>query len=372
MKYVDEFRDGALIRKALDEIARLCEPGREYRLMEVCGGHTHAIYRYGLQDLLPDAITLLHGPGCPVCILPMGRLDDGLALAERNGLTFTAFGDMMRVPGVHGSPLEHQARGLDVRMVYSPLDALKLAREDPSREVLFFAIGFETTSPSTALTLMQAKAEGVANFSVMSNHVVLFPALRALLDGPECRIDAFIGPGHVSTVVGCAPYTFIAEEYGRPVAVSGFEPLDLLQSITMLLRQINAGEARVENQYGRAVTWDGNAAAQRALAETFVVRPHFEWRGLGSIPDSAHGLAPAYAAWDAEVRFDAPAIQVTEPDEARCGEVLIGVIQPPECPLFGTVCTPERPIGALMVSSEGACAAHYHYAHRASDADVFA
>lgn len=372
MKYVDEFRDGALIRKALDEIERLCEPGRAYRLMEVCGGHTHAIYRYGLQDLLPPAITLLHGPGCPVCILPMGRLDDGLALAERHDLTFTAFGDMMRVPGVNGSPLEHQARGLDVRIVYSPLDALKLAREDPGRHVLFFAIGFETTSPSTALTLMQARAEGVPNFTVMSNHVVLFPALRALLDGPDCSIDAFIGPGHVSTVVGCAPYTFIADEYDRPVVVSGFEPLDLLQSIAMLIRQINAGEARVENQYGRAVTWEGNAAAQRALGEAFVVRPHFEWRGLGSIPHSAHGISPAFAEWDAEARFDAPAVQVAEPDEARCGEVLIGAIQPPECPLFGTACTPERPVGAVMVSSEGACAAHYHYVHRVEDLDVLA
>lgn len=372
MKYVDEFRDGDLIKKALGEIERLCEDGRTYRIMEVCGGHTHAIYRYGLQDLLPDAITLLHGPGCPVCILPMGRLDDGLELAERHGLTFTAFGDMMRVPGVNGSPLEYQARGVDVRMVYSPLDALKLARENPDLEVLFFAIGFETTSPSTALTLMQAKAEGIENFSVMSNHVVLFPALRALLDGPDCRIDAFIGPGHVSTVVGCAPYTFIAEDYGRPVVVSGFEPLDLLQSITMILRQLNAGEATVENQYTRAVTWEGNRAAQRAMDEVFSLRPHFEWRGMGSIPESAHGIDPAYRLWDAEAKFDAPAVQVAEPDEARCGDVLTGTIAPPECPLFGKECTPERPVGALMVSSEGACAAHFHYAHVVDDLDILA
>ncbi|MEM9665229.1 MAG: hydrogenase formation protein HypD, partial [Bacteroidota bacterium] len=333
-------------------------------------GHTHAIYRYGLQDLLPDAITLLHGPGCPVCILPMGRLDDGLMLAERHGLTFTAFGDMMRVPGVHGSPLEHQARGLDVRMVYSPLDALKLAREHPELDVLFFAIGFETTSPSTALTLMQARAEGIRNFSVMSNHVVLFPALQALLDGPDCQIDAFIGPGHVSTVVGCAPYTFIADEYERPVVVSGFEPLDLLQSITMILHQLNTGEARVENQYARAVTWDGNRAAQRAMDDVFVLRPHFEWRGMGSIPYSAHGLAPAYALWDAEVKYNAPAVQVAEPDGACCGSVLTGVMAPSTCSLFGLTCTPEQPVGALMVSSEGACAAHYQYAHRIEDIDI--
>ncbi|MEM6287608.1 MAG: hydrogenase formation protein HypD [Bacteroidota bacterium] len=372
MKYVDEFRDGDLIQKALAEIERLCEPGRAYRLMEVCGGHTHAIYRYGLQDLLPDAITLLHGPGCPVCILPMGRLDDGLELAQRHDLTFTAFGDMMRVPGVNGSPLEHQARGLDVRMVYSPLDALKLAREHPDLDVLFFAIGFETTSPSTALTLMQAKAEGIDNFSVMSNHVVLFPALRALLDGPDCRIDGFIGPGHVSTVVGCAPYAFIPEDYGRPVVVSGFEPLDLLQSITMLLRQMNAGEARVENQYTRAVLWEGNLAAQRAMAETFVLRPHFEWRGMGSIPGSAHGIAPAYAAWDAEVKYEAPAVEVAEPCGACCGQVLTGTLQPDECGLFSVECTPERPVGALMVSSEGACAAHYNYAPRIADLEILA
>ncbi len=364
MKYIDEFRDPTLIRVVADEIARLADPARHYRIMEVCGGHTHAIYRHGLERLLPPNIELVHGPGCPVCVLPMGRIDDGLAMAEQPGVIFTAFGDMMRVPGTRGTPLEYRARGCDVRMVYSPLDALRLAQENPDRQVVFFAIGFETTAPSTALTLQRAKALGVRNFSVFCNHVLIVPAIRAILDSPDMRLDAFIGPGHVSTVIGCRPYQFIAREYGKPVVISGFEPLDILQAIAMILRQLREGRAEVENQYSRVVPWNGNLAALRAMAEVFTLRPYFEWRGLGFISQSALAIAPAYADWDAEARFSVPGVRVTDPKAAQCGEVLKGVLKPPQCKLFGRECTPERPIGALMVSSEGACAAYYHYVHR--------
>ncbi|WP_457654636.1 hydrogenase formation protein HypD [Rhodocaloribacter sp.] len=370
MKYVDEFRDGRLIRKAADEIRKLTKPDYHYRIMEVCGGHTHSIYRYGLKDLLPENVELVHGPGCPVCVLPMGRVDDGLMIAEQSGAILTAFGDMMRVPGSKGSPLAYKARGMDVRMVYSPLDALKIAEKNPDREVFFFAIGFETTAPSTALTLMRAKAKGVTNFTVFCNHVTIIPPIRAILDSPDMRLDAFIGPGHVSTVIGCRPYEFIARDYGKPVVVSGFEPLDLLQSIVMILRQMNEGRAEVENQYGRVVPWEGNLPALRAMSEVFELRPFFEWRGLGFISQSALKLAPAYADFDAEVRFEAPGIRVTDPKAAQCGEVLKGVLKPHQCKLFGKECTPEHPIGALMVSSEGACAAHYQYTMRQSELDL--
>ena len=372
MKYVDEFRDGDLIRGAVREIRRLADPGHQYRIMEVCGGHTHSIYRHGLKDLLPENIELVHGPGCPVCVLPMGRIDDGLTIAEESGAVFTAFGDMMRVPGSRGTPLEFKARGMDVRMVYSPLDALKLAQKNPDLEVYFFAIGFETTAPSTALTLMQAKANGVTNFSVFCNHVTIIPAIKAILESPDMRLDAFIGPGHVSTVIGGRPYEFIARRYGKPVVVSGFEPLDLLQSIVMILRQLNERRAEVENQYARVVPWEGNRPALRVMAEVFELRPYFEWRGLGFISQSALRLSDAYAEWDAEKRFTVPGVRVTDPKAAQCGEVLKGVLRPKQCKLFGHECTPEHPIGALMVSSEGACAAQYQYAHRIEDLDVLA
>jgi hydrogenase expression/formation protein HypD len=372
MKYVDEFRDGDLIQAASAEIKRLADPDRHYRFMEVCGGHTHSIYRYGIRDLLPDNIELVHGPGCPVCVLPMGRVDDGLSIAADPNVIMAAFGDMMRVPGSTGSPLEHKARGMDVRMVYSPLDALKLAEKNPDKEVTFFAIGFETTAPSTALTLQLAKARGVDNFSVFCNHVTIIPAIRAILDSPDMRLDAFIGPGHVSTVIGCRPYEFIARDYGTPIVVSGFEPVDLLQSIVMILRQMDEGRAEVENQYGRVVPWDGNLAALQAMSEVFELRPFFEWRGLGFISQSALKLSPAYAAFDSEERFEVPGIRVTDPKAAQCGEVLKGVLKPSQCKLFGTKCTPEHPIGALMVSSEGACAAQYQYAVRAEELDILA
>lgn len=364
MKFVDEFRDAGVINKTADEIRRLADPARHYRFMEVCGGHTHAIYRFGLKDILPDNIELIHGPGCPVCVLPMGRIDDGLALAKDPAVIFTAFGDMMRVPGTQGSPLEHKARGMDVRIVYSPSDALKLARSNSDRHVMFFAIGFETTAPSTALTLLRAKTEGIHNFSVFCNHVTIIPAIRAILDSPDMRLDAFIGPGHVSTVIGCRPYEWIAKDEHKPIAVSGFEPLDILQAIVMVLRQMKAGEAKVENQYKRVVPWEGNRAALRAMGEVFQLRPYFEWRGLGFISQSALRIRDSFAEWDSEQRFQVPGVRVTDPKAAQCGEVLKGVLKPAQCKLFGKECTPEHPTGALMVSSEGSCAAYYNYEHR--------
>jgi hydrogenase expression/formation protein HypD len=364
MKFVDEFREPGVIGKASDEIRRLADPARHYRFMEVCGGHTHAIYRFGLKDLLPSNIELVHGPGCPVCVLPMGRIDDGLSIAQDPNVVFTAFGDMMRVPGTQGSPLEHKARGMDVRIIYSPTDALKLAQKNPDKHVMFFAIGFETTAPSTALILMRAKELGLSNFSVFSNHVTIIPAIRAILDSPDMRIDAFIGPGHVSTVIGCRPYEWIAKNESRPIVVSGFEPVDVLQSIVMILRQLNAGEAKVENQYKRVVPWEGSRPALRAMAEVFELRPYFEWRGMGFISQSALKIRDAYAQWDAERRFQVPGVRVTDPKAAQCGEVLKGVLKPAQCKLFGKECTPERPVGALMVSSEGSCAAYYSYEYR--------
>jgi hydrogenase expression/formation protein HypD len=370
MRFVDEFRDAALGQALAAEILATVEPGRSYKLMEVCGGHTHTIYKYGVDDLLPENVELVHGPGCPVCVIPMGRVDDGIAVACHEGVIFTCFGDMMRVPGSRGTLLEAKAGGADVRMVYSPLDALRIARENPEREVVFFAVGFETTAPSTALTLMRAKAEGVRNFSCFCNHVTIVPPLRALLESPDLRLDGFIGPGHVSTVVGARPFEFIPADYGKPIVVSGFEPLDVLQSVQLLLRQLADGRCEVENQYARVVPYDGNPAALRVLAEVFELRPHFEWRGLGFISHSGLKLADAYADLDAELRFPVPGIRVADPKACQCGEVLKGVIRPYECKVFGTACTPERPIGTCMVSSEGACAAYYNFGRFARERAV--
>jgi hydrogenase expression/formation protein HypD len=361
MRFVDEFRDAELGRVLAGEIVTTVEPGRAYKLMEVCGGHTHTIYKYGVDDLLPANVELVHGPGCPVCVIPMGRVDDGIAVAHAPGVIFTCFGDMMRVPGGSGTLLDAKAQGADVRMVYSPLDALRIARENPDREVVFFAVGFETTAPSTALTLKRAKAEGARNFSCFSNHVTIVPPLRALLESPDLRLDGFIGPGHVSTVVGTRPFEFIPADYGKPVVISGFEPLDLLQSVYLVLRQLVRGGCEVENQYARVVPRDGNPAALAVLEEVFELRPHFEWRGLGFISHSGLKLSDDYADFDAELRFDVPGVRVADPKACQCGEVLKGVIKPWECKVFGTACTPERPIGTCMVSSEGACAAYYNY-----------
>lgn len=365
MRYVSEFRDAALARAVAAQIAALTDPGRRYKIMEVCGGHTHTIYRHGIKDVLPPNVELVHGPGCPVCVLPMGRVDDGIAVAERPEVIFTCFGDMMRVPGSRGNLLEAKARGADVRMVYSPLDALRLARENPEREVVFYAIGFETTAPSTALTLQRARREGIRNFSVFCNHVTIVPPVRALLDSPDLRLDGFIGPGHVSTVIGCRPYEFMPVDYGKPVVVAGFEPLDLLQAILMLLRQMAEGRCTVENQYGRVVPWEGNLPALKTMADVFELRPYFEWRGLGFIAQSALKLSPVYAEFDAERRYAVPGVRVADPKACQCGEVLKGVLKPWECKVFGGACTPEHPLGTLMVSSEGACAAYFQFGRKA-------
>jgi hydrogenase expression/formation protein HypD len=361
MRFVDEFRNPELAVVLGRQITALCEPGRNYKIMEVCGGHTHTIYRYGVQDHLPENIELVHGPGCPVCVIPMGRVDDGIAIAEHDDVILTCFGDMMRVPGGRGSFLEANARGADIRMVYSPLDALRIARQNPDRQVVFYAIGFETTAPSTALTVRRAAEEGIENFSVFCSHVTIIPAIKAILDSPDLRLDAFIGPGHVSTVIGCRPYEWIPKSWGMPLVCAGFEPLDLLQSVYMIMKQLSEGRAEVENQYGRVVPYDGNPTALQVLADVFTLRPFFEWRGLGSIAHSALQLSPKYARFDAELRYDLPGVRVADPKACQCGEVLKGVLKPWECKVFGTACTPETPIGTCMVSSEGACAAYYNY-----------
>lgn len=359
MKYIDEYRSGQVAKKLAEEMARLTD--RPLRIMEVCGGHTHTIFKYGIEDLLPINITMIHGPGCPVCVIPMGRTDDAIWLATRPGVIFTTFGDTMRVPGSTTTLLKAKAAGADVRMVYSPLDALKLARQHPDREVIFFGIGFETTAPSTAMTVLQAQWEGIDNFSVFCNHILIIPALKALLDSPDMKLDGFIGPGHVSTVIGTRPYEFVPREYGKPVVVSGFEPLDIVQSVYMVVKQIVEGRAEVQNQYTRVVRPEGNVKALEVIGEVFEPREYFEWRGLGSIPRSGLKLKKKYADYDAELKFAVPGLKIADPKACQCGEILKGVKKPWECKVFGTACTPETPIGSCMVSSEGACAAYYNY-----------
>jgi hydrogenase expression/formation protein HypD len=366
MKYVDEFRDRDRASSLTLEIARVLgriprARHRPLKIMEVCGGHTHSIFRYGIEGLLPPSLELIHGPGCPVCVLPIGRVDDGLAIAAYPGVIFATFGDAMRVPGSSRSLLQAKAEGLDIRMVYSPMDALALAHRHPDREVVLFGLGFETTMPSTALTILAAAADHVRNFSVFCNHITIVPTLRALLDSPAVEIDGFLGPGHVSAVIGTLPFQFVAERYHRPFVVAGFEPLDVLQAIWMILLQLEQGRADVENQYARVVASTGSRQATGAIAEVYEPRERFEWRGLGSIDHSGIRIRPAYAAFDAEVRFAVPNAQVADPAACRCGDVLKGIMRPHDCKMFGTTCTPETPLGALMVSSEGACAASYHY-----------
>ena len=361
MRFVDEFRDAAKARALAAQITALCEPGRQYKFMEVCGGHTHTIYKHGLEDYLPETITLVHGPGCPVCVMPMGRVDDAIHIAEQPDVILTTFGDMMRVPGGRGSFLDSNAAGTDIRMVYSPLDSLKIARQNPDKRVVFMAIGFETTAPSTAMTVLRAAAEGIENFSIFCNHVTIIPAIKAILNSPDLRLDGFVGPGHVSTVIGCRPYDFIAREYGKPLVCAGFEPLDILQSVYELMIQLAEGRSEVENQYSRVVPWDGNPRALKAIGEVMELRPYFEWRGLGFISHSALKVRDAYASFDAEKIFELPGVRVADPKACQCGEVLKGVLKPWECKVFGTACTPETPIGTCMVSSEGACAAYYNF-----------
>ena len=365
MRYVDEFRDQRLARGLAEAIAAEAHPGREYRLMEFCGGHTHAIFRYGVQDLMPANVRFVHGPGCPVCVLPMARIDHAIALATRHGVTLCSYGDLMRVPASERrSLLKAKAEGADIRMIYSTQDALRIAREDPARQVVLFAIGFETTTPPTAVAVKTARSEGLANFSVFCNHVLTPPALRTILStaGPDgVRLDGILGPSHVSTVIGSRPYDFVAREFGRPVVIAGFEPLDVMQSALMLIRQINDGRAEVENQYTRAVTEQGNLKAQALMDAVFRVRETFEWRGLGFLPNSALCLADVYGDLDVERRFPVEVAPAREVRGCECPAILRGVKEPTDCKLFGTVCTPDNPMGSCMVSSEGACAAYWSY-----------
>jgi len=368
MKYIDEFRDAAAARRLAAALHAETDPDRRYSLMEFCGGHTHAIHRYGVQDLLPDNVNMIHGPGCPVCVLPIGRLDMALRLAGGHDVTLCTYGDMMRVPGSGGrSLLKAKSEGADIRMIYSAAEALALARQEPRRQVVLFAIGFETTTPPSAAVLQGAAQLGLDNFSVFCNHVLTPSAITNILESPEVRelgtvpVDGFLGPAHVSVVIGSQPYEFFASEYGRPVVISGFEPLDVMQSVLMLVRQLNRGRAVVENQYTRAVSRHGNAKAKRLVAEVFELRRRFEWRGLGSVPYSALRIKQAYARFDAERRFDVSYVSVADNRACDCGAILRGLRKPRDCKLFATACTPETPMGSCMVSSEGACAAHYQY-----------
>jgi len=366
MKYVDEFRDPNLAKSLTHKIAKLSKElnkGRDkpLQIMEFCGGHTHTIFRYGVEQMLPDNIEMVHGPGCPVCVLPMGRVDDCVAIAEISDVIFTTFGDAMRVPGSKKSLLQAKADGADIRMVYSPLDALELARKTPDRQVVFFALGFETTMPSTALTVLKAKNESITNFSLFCNHITTVPTIKAILDSPDMQIDGFLAPGHVSMVVGERPFEFIAKTYHKPIVITGFEPLDILQSIYMVLLQIFEQRTEVENQYSRVVPAEGNLTGINSIHEVFQLREFFEWRGLGSIDHSGISMRDKYSDFDAERKFKLPNLKIADPKSCQCGEVLKGVIRPWECKIFGTSCNPKSPMGALMISSEGACAAYYNF-----------
>ncbi|KAA8996879.1 hydrogenase formation protein HypD [Affinibrenneria salicis] len=366
MRYVDEYRDPArvqaLIEKLRADAAMLpYSADKPLRIMEVCGGHTHAIFKFGLDQLLPDNIEFIHGPGCPVCVLPMGRIDACIDIASRPEVIFCTFGDAIRVPGKNGSLQAAKARGADVRIVYSPMDALKLAEQNPSRSVVFFGLGFETTMPATAITLKQAKRRNLRNFFFFCQHITLIPTLKSLLQRPDNGIDAFLAPGHVSMVIGTPVYSFIARDYQRPLVVTGFEPVDVLQGVSMILEQKIARRSRVENQYRRVVPDAGNPTAQQAIAEVFCLQGDGEWRGLGVIQDSGVQLTPDYRRFDAETHFRPAPQRVGDDPRARCGDVLTGRCKPAQCPLFGRVCNPQNAVGALMVSSEGACAAWYQY-----------
>ncbi|MBD6618982.1 hydrogenase formation protein HypD [Komarekiella sp. 'clone 1'] len=362
MKYVDEFREPEKAEALRREITKLSQQlEKPIKIMEVCGGHTHSIFKYGIEEILPPAIELIHGPGCPVCVMPKGRLDDAIAISQNHNVILATFGDTMRVPGSKNSLLQAKAQGADIRMVYSPVDSLQIAKDNPNKEVVFFALGFETTAPSTAFTILQAAAENIQNFSMFSNHVLVIPALQALLNNPDLQLDGFVGPGHVSMVIGTEPYEFIAQQYHKPIVISGFEPLDILQSIWMLLQQLIENRCEVENQYNRIVQTAGNTTALQAINKVFAVRDSFDWRGLGDIPYSGLKIQPEYAQFDAELKFTIPNLKVADHKACQCGEILKGVLKPWQCKVFGTACTPETPIGTCMVSSEGACAAYYKY-----------
>ncbi len=368
MKFIDEFRDGDVAQGLADAIRREVQPHRRYHFMEFCGGHTHAISRYGVSDLLPDNVKMIHGPGCPVCVLPIGRVDQAIGLALGKGVMLCTYGDCLRVPASDSlSLLKAKARGGDIRMVYSSADAVALAQKHPDKQVVFFAIGFETTTPPTAVAIKQASALGLENFSVLCCHVLTPSAISSILESPEVRqwgtvpLDGFIGPAHVSTIIGSRPYEFFAEEYRKPVVIAGFEPLDVMQAIRMLVRQVNDGSATVENEFSRAVSRDGNRKAQALVADVFELRKQFEWRGLNVLPYSALRIRQEFSQFDAEQRFGITYQPVADHKACECGAILRGVKRPQDCKLFGNVCTPENPVGSCMVSSEGACAAHYTY-----------
>jgi hydrogenase expression/formation protein HypD len=358
MKFLDEYRDGDLAQQFAREIQRITT--KPWTIMEVCGGQTHAIVKFGIDELLPKHITLIHGPGCPVCVTPLEIIDKALEIAATPEVIFTSFGDMLRVPGSTTDLLSVKARGGDVRIVYSPLDAVKLAEQNPTKEVVFFGVGFETTAPATAMAVFQAAQKGLKNFSMLISHVLVPPAIAALMAAPLCRVQAFLAAGHVCTVMGYEEYPPLAERYRVPIVVTGFEPLDILQGLLMTVQQLESGRAEVENQYARAVRREGNQPAQALIRRVFKVVPR-KWRGVGEIPQSGLGLADDFAVFDAELRFGVADRSVPEPAECIAGEILQGLKKPHECPAFGTRCTPEHPFGATMVSSEGACAAYYRY-----------
>jgi len=358
VKYIDEYRDAQSARRFAGAIARITT--REWTIMEVCGGQTHAIIKFGVDELLPPQITMLHGPGCPVCVTPVELIDKAVEIAGRPEVIFTSFGDMLRVPGTRGDLLSTKARGGDVRMVYSPLDALKLAQANPDKQVVFFAVGFETTAPANAMAVYQAAQQAVPNFSILVSHVLVPPAIEAILSSPDSRVSGFLAAGHVCAVVGYEEYFPLAEKYHVPFVVTGFEPLDILQGIYMVVRQLESGRAEVENQYVRCVRREGNVPAQQIMREIFEVVPR-KWRGIGEIPYSGLGLRAPYQAFDAERRFGLTDYTAEESADCLSGEVLQGKRKPYECPAFGALCTPEHPLGATMVSSEGACAAYYRY-----------
>ncbi|KTD13692.1 hydrogenase expression/formation protein HypD [Legionella gratiana] len=362
MKYIEEFRNGDFAKVLSKEIAAQVNPNQSYQFMEFCGGHTHAIHRYGIPSLLPNNIEMIHGPGCPVCVLPMTITDKAIALSTLPNVILSTYADMMRVPGTGQKNLLHaKALGADIRMIYSANDALKIAQENPQKEVIFFAIGFETTTPPTALVIKQAKKLKLSNFSVFCNHVLTPVAMNSLLQSDEVKLDGFVGPAHVSIVIGSRPYEAVCKKYHKPIVISGFEPLDLLHSILMLIKQLNEKRCEVEIQYTRAVNHIGNATSQEIMTEVLELRDQFEWRGLGFIPKSALKIRAEYAEFDAEQRFQLPDSVSQEHKQCLCGEVLRGVKKPMECKLFAKACVPENPLGSCMVSSEGACAAVYAY-----------
>jgi hydrogenase expression/formation protein HypD len=363
MRHVDEYRDPAAVDAVVKRIRATVS--RPWTLMEVCGGQTHSILKFGMDELLPADVHLVHGPGCPVCVTPLELIDRAIAIASREDVTFCSYGDMLRVPGSGDDLLKVKARGGDVRVVYSPLDAVRLARQRKERKVVFFAVGFETTAPANAMAVHRAAAEGLSNFSVLVAHVLVPPALEALLACEDARIQGLLAPGHVCAVTGYADYEPVSAKHHVPIVVTGFEPLDLLNGILAAVTQLERGEARVENQYPRVVVREGNRPAMAMIGDVFVVSDR-SWRGLGAIPGSGYALAPKYAAFDAERVFDVGGITVREPAECRAGLVLQGRLRPTDCPEFGTRCTPEHPLGATMVSSEGACAAYFHYRRPAS------